>query len=1099
MIKRTFRILVYLLGGLTAVIVIGLALAAWRLSQGPVSLAFLTPTVERIMNDPSQPFAIRIEDTILTWAGWERALDVRFVDVRAIGADGGLIARVPELSVGLNVAALVQGVVAPMEVELFRPSIRLRRQLDGNLDVDFAEEGPGSEVLFDRVLADLLAPPDPNNAMSYLEGVRILDARVILEDKRLGISWKGSSSVARLWREGKSLKTEAFLTIALDGEQADMAMIGDYDAPNDRLDLGVSFDEVRPSSFASMAPVLKVLEAFDLPLRGTVTLETDGAGVIEGIGFDIIGGVGELALPVSVAQDVGVPALALGQGVRGTQLHGRYESAGGKIEIDHINITLKEGGTVFVPAPIDHEFPLASINGKGRYIGAGDRVEVDSLEIDLAGPSVTVSGIIDGVGDAMTGKVTVTLNDLKADDMWLYWPRSVKSDAQEWSVDSLSEGVFPEARFDLTLSPSADGIEVTELAGTIEIVDLAVDYLPPMPKVRKASGTATLDLETLAVSITGGEALGVSIREGKVILSDLDQPIERADIDLRVEGPVDKLLGLLDHEPLGYAKAMEVDPAKTKGLAVGSAQFGFPLVKTLGLDELEITANAQVSDLLVAGIFFGTDITNGSLDFRVDKDAMTAKGKITLNGTEGDLVWRENFLDGAPFHSRFNLDIADTDVSFLTDVGLEVEPFIIADVEGRIALKLQHTILAGDVEKVEARIDTTKAGLRVPLLGWKKPIGETGAGRVVADLAGDRVTGVPRFTLTGKDFHVVGSARFGTEGQAEQINLETVSHGKSDLSGVVVLHGDGGSDIFLDGPSVNLEPIWEVARNGDLDVDSSGEHDPKFTLAADIERAWFGEDRRIEALLATFVSDRGSWTLVQGSGRVASGDPIEFSISPDEGATRTLSIRGGDAGSTLRTLGIYPDMIGGSLKIDGVFDDSDPDQPLKGRLRVKDYRLVNTPGLARVLSVMALTGIADALRGDGISFSKLDVPFKWSNNILEIEDGQASGASLGVTASGTVQGESETVDFKGTVVPFYAVNSVLGKIPLLGPVLTGGEKGGGIFAARYTMRGPLDDPEVSVNPISALAPGFLRNLFAIFEGGNNGEEWEAEPQGDESP
>ena len=91
MIKRTFRILAYLLGGLTAVLAVCVALVAWRLSQGPVSLAFLTPTVERILSDPRQPFAIRLGDTVLTWAGWERALDIRFVDVSAIGSDGAVI------------------------------------------------------------------------------------------------------------------------------------------------------------------------------------------------------------------------------------------------------------------------------------------------------------------------------------------------------------------------------------------------------------------------------------------------------------------------------------------------------------------------------------------------------------------------------------------------------------------------------------------------------------------------------------------------------------------------------------------------------------------------------------------------------------------------------------------------------------------------------------------------------------------------------------------------------------------------------------------------------------------------------------------------
>jgi len=46
--------------------------------------------------------------------------------------------------------------------------------------------------------------------------------------------------------------------------------------------------------------------------------------------------------------------------------------------------------------------------------------------------------------------------------------------------------------------------------------------------------------------------------------------------------------------------------------------------------------------------------------------------------------------------------------------------------------------------------------------------------------------------------------------------------------------------------------------------------------------------------------------------------------------------------------------------------------------------------------------------------------------------------------------------------------------------LTGG--GGGVFAATYRVTGPLDDARVSVNPLSTLAPGFLRNLFGILGG-----------------
>ena len=42
------------------------------------------------------------------------------------------------------------------------------------------------------------------------------------------------------------------------------------------------------------------------------------------------------------------------------------------------------------------------------------------------------------------------------------------------------------------------------------------------------------------------------------------------------------------------------------------------------------------------------------------------------------------------------------------------------------------------------------------------------------------------------------------------------------------------------------------------------------------------------------------------------------------------------------------------------------------------------------------------------------------------------------------------------------------------------KKGGGLFAANYSLRGSLSDPSVSVKPLSALTPGFLRGLFGNF-------------------
>jgi hypothetical protein len=72
----------------------------------------------------------------------------------------------------------------------------------------------------------------------------------------------------------------------------------------------------------------------------------------------------------------------------------------------------------------------------------------------------------------------------------------------------------------------------------------------------------------------------------------------------------------------------------------------------------------------------------------------------------------------------------------------------------------------------------------------------------------------------------------------------------------------------------------------------------------------------------------------------------------------------------------------------------------------------------------------------------------------------------------------KTTDVSGTIIPMTEVNSLIGKIPLLGNLL-GGDTG--LIAATYTMKGPTSNPTVMVNPLSVLAPGVLRRI--LFEGG----------------
>ena len=93
-----------------------------------------------------------------------------------------------------------------------------------------------------------------------------------------------------------------------------------------------------------------------------------------------------------------------------------------------------------------------------------------------------------------------------------------------------------------------------------------------------------------------------------------------------------------------------------------------------------------------------------------------------------------------------------------------------------------------------------------------------------------------------------------------------------------------------------------------------------------------------------------------------------------------------------------------------------------------------------------------------------------------------SGSQLGLTAKGNVDLARDRFDLQGTVVPVYGLNRIIGKIPLVGPFLSGSE-GEGAFAATYSLTGPLSEPQIRVNPLAVLAPGFIRELFSgISEG-----------------
>jgi hypothetical protein len=165
---------------------------------------------------------------------------------------------------------------------------------------------------------------------------------------------------------------------------------------------------------------------------------------------------------------------------------------------------------------------------------------------------------------------------------------------------------------------------------------------------------------------------------------------------------------------------------------------------------------------------------------------------------------------------------------------------------------------------------------------------------------------------------------------------------------------------------------------------------------------------------------------------------------------------------------------GGILDLNAVYGGA---APTTGHLTLVKFQLLQAPGFTKIMQAVTIYGAHDAA-APGLVFDRAVVPFTISNNTLRLQGARAFSSSLGFTASGKIGLADGQADIDATIIPAYAINALPGKIPLIGKLFTA-EKGGGLFALRAHITGALSDPTVTANPLSALTPGVLRNIFGI--------------------
>jgi len=199
-------------------------------------------------------------------------------------------------------------------------------------------------------------------------------------------------------------------------------------------------------------------------------------------------------------------------------------------------------------------------------------------------------------------------------------------------------------------------------------------------------------------------------------------------------------------------------------------------------------------------------------------------------------------------------------------------------------------------------------------------------------------------------------------------------------------------------------------------------------------------------------------------------------LAPDINGSPVIAISSPDAGAVMRFLNYYSRLHGGDLtgSITPTLDN------MAGQLVMRNFSVVDEPALGQYRTTLQNSPSSKNLpeapqNGNSASFTKLRLTFSRSADKLGISEAVIWGPDVGVSLAGDIDYGADKVNLVGTFVPAYALNNLFTQIPLFGDLLGG--RYGGLFAITFKVSGRASGPILTVNPLSAIAPGFLRKIF----------------------
>jgi hypothetical protein len=231
--------------------------------------------------------------------------------------------------------------------------------------------------------------------------------------------------------------------------------------------------------------------------------------------------------------------------------------------------------------------------------------------------------------------------------------------------------------------------------------------------------------------------------------------------------------------------------------------------------------------------------------------------------------------------------------------------------------------------------------------------------------------------------------------------------------------------------------------------------DRPLSLVAKLARVDVNPTEGLNSVDASILRDAYGWRLLDATARDSKGQS-HIRLAQLNDGRRTIDGSLSDAGLYARLLYADAPVFGGEARING-------ELPVVGTTSQGSLQL-------------DATGVTyGKLGATQYVFDTINLPMQVQGGTVSLQAGRAQAPNLTVKASGYVDLEDGSVEMRGLATP-GGLNRLFGELPIFGGLL-GSRQDEGLVGITLAVKGTLSEPNIQVNPISALAPGFLRRLF----------------------